>query len=172
MTTVSPKGPPPGAAPPPPRKWLGITLGHAVPRATGDYHWVYLWGAPLRAMHWIAVLSIAVLVVTGFYIGRPYFMTGGEASSHFLMGWMRFLHFTAAAWKRLEAEAKRLSWIPVVASVTAEGTVTFLDPAKKRRRTGVSLAAAATIDNLLTWVDRTAAGVRARPARKTKGAPP
>lgn len=47
-------------------------------------------------MHWIAALAIVVLVVTGFYIGRPYFMTGGEASSHFLMGWMRFLHFAAA----------------------------------------------------------------------------
>jgi Ni/Fe-hydrogenase b-type cytochrome subunit len=47
-------------------------------------------------MHWIAVLSLLVLVVTGFYIGQPYFMTGGEASSHFLMGWVRFAHFTAA----------------------------------------------------------------------------
>jgi Ni/Fe-hydrogenase b-type cytochrome subunit len=37
-----------------------------------------------------------VLAVTGFYIGKPYFMTSGEPSSHFLMGWMRFLHFAAA----------------------------------------------------------------------------
>ena len=97
MSTVTRKGSPSGGAPPPPRKWLGITLGHVVPKESGDYHWVYLWGAPLRAMHWVAVLSIVVLVVTGFYIGRPYFMTSGEASSHYLMGWVRFLHFTAAA---------------------------------------------------------------------------
>lgn len=71
------------------------------------------------------------------------------------------LHFTDAAWKRMEAEAKRLGWISVVASVTPEGAVTFLDPAKKRRKKGVSLAAGAAIDNLLTWVDqRSAAGSR------------
>lgn len=66
-------------------------------RATGNFSWVYVWGAPLRAMHWIAAACVIVLVVTGFYIGRPYFMTAGEASDHYLMGWMRFIHFTAAA---------------------------------------------------------------------------
>jgi Ni/Fe-hydrogenase 1 B-type cytochrome subunit len=70
--------------------------GHGGARRTGDYRWVYLWGWPIRATHWLAVASIIVLVVTGFYIGRPYFMTGGEASEHYLMGWMRFLHFVAA----------------------------------------------------------------------------
>lgn len=63
---------------------------------TGNYRWVSLWGVPIRVMHWAAALSIVVLAVTGLYIGKPYFMTSGEASSHFLMGWMRFLHFTAA----------------------------------------------------------------------------
>jgi len=47
-------------------------------------------------MHWLAAGSIVTLVVTGFYIGQPYFMTGGEASTHFLMGRVRFIHFTAA----------------------------------------------------------------------------
>jgi Ni/Fe-hydrogenase b-type cytochrome subunit len=75
----------------------GFTLGHEVPPASGDYKWVYLWGAPIRIMHWAAFAAIITLVVTGFYIGKPFFITGGEASSHFLMGWMRFLHFTAAA---------------------------------------------------------------------------
>ncbi len=63
---------------------------------TGNYRWVRLWGLPLRVMHWLAALAIVVLAVTGLYIGRPYFMTGGEASAHFMMGWMRFLHFAAA----------------------------------------------------------------------------
>jgi Ni/Fe-hydrogenase b-type cytochrome subunit len=48
-------------------------------------------------MHWIAAVAVVVLIVTGFYVGKPYFMTSGEASDHFLMGWMRFLHFGAAA---------------------------------------------------------------------------
>jgi Ni/Fe-hydrogenase b-type cytochrome subunit len=48
-------------------------------------------------MHWLAAASIVVLVVTGLYIGRPYFVTAGDTSSHFVMGWMRALHFGAAA---------------------------------------------------------------------------
>jgi Ni/Fe-hydrogenase 1 B-type cytochrome subunit len=63
----------------------------------GEYRWVTLWGKPLRAMHWIAALAIVVLAVTGLYIGKPYFMTGGDTSQHFLMGWVRFTHFAAAA---------------------------------------------------------------------------
>ena len=74
----------------------GVSLAHKMPPPSGNYRWVYLWEWPIRAMHWAAALSIVVLVVTGFYIGRPYFITHGEASAHYLMGWMRFLHFVAA----------------------------------------------------------------------------
>jgi Ni/Fe-hydrogenase 1 B-type cytochrome subunit len=88
---------PTGNRPPPSaRVQHGISLAHKVPPPSGDYHWVYLWEWPIRAMHWLAVLCVVVLVVTGFYIGRPYFITGGEASAHYLMGWVRFLHFAAA----------------------------------------------------------------------------
>ncbi len=62
-----------------------------------EYRWVYLWRWPLRLTHWVSALTVTVLIVTGFYIGAPYFTTWGEASSHFLMGWARFLHFSAAA---------------------------------------------------------------------------
>ncbi|HTR20018.1 MAG TPA: Ni/Fe-hydrogenase, b-type cytochrome subunit [Gemmatimonadales bacterium] len=71
-------------------------LAHNLQPPTGRYQWVYLWGWPIRAMHWTAALCIVVLVVTGFYIGRPYFMSSGEASAHFLMGKVRFWHFAAA----------------------------------------------------------------------------
>ena len=74
----------------------GISLAHKAPPPSGNYKWVYLWEWPIRVMHWAAAGSIVVLVVTGFYIGRPYFITSGEASAHYLMGWMRFLHFAAA----------------------------------------------------------------------------
>jgi Ni/Fe-hydrogenase 1 B-type cytochrome subunit len=72
--------------------------GHEGPVLAGrpDHKWVYLWHWPIRAMHWIAALCIVALAVTGFFIGKPYFMTGGEATPRFAMGWMRFLHFTAA----------------------------------------------------------------------------
>jgi len=48
-------------------------------------------------MHWLAAISIVILVVTGLYIGKPYFVVSGDTSSHFLMGWMRAVHFGAAA---------------------------------------------------------------------------
>lgn len=73
-----------------------FALGRSLGRERGNFTWVYLWSAPLRAMHWIAAICVLVLIITGFYIGRPYFMTSGEASSHFMMGRMRFLHFVAA----------------------------------------------------------------------------
>lgn len=63
----------------------------------GRYRWVYLWSWPIRAMHWVAALSIVVLAVTGFFIGRPYFMAGGESGSPYVMGTMRFIHYVAAA---------------------------------------------------------------------------
>lgn len=74
-----------------------ISLAAKIPPPTGEYRWVYLWEWPIRAMHWVAVACLVVLTVTGLYIGRPYFMTSGEASAHYLMGWVRFAHFSAAA---------------------------------------------------------------------------
>jgi Ni/Fe-hydrogenase b-type cytochrome subunit len=74
-----------------------VSLAHKVPPASGDYHWVYLWEWPIRAMHWIAVLCLLALVVTGLYIGMPYFVVGGDTADHFLMGRIRFIHFSAAA---------------------------------------------------------------------------
>ncbi len=73
-----------------------ITLTHVIPRPPDRYRWVYLWEWPIRVMHWTAAVCLVVLAVTGLYIGKPYFMTAGEASSHFLMGWVRFVHFAAA----------------------------------------------------------------------------
>lgn len=74
-----------------------VALAQKQPPPIGQYRWVYLWQWPIRAMHWTAALCIVLLTVTGLYIGKPYFMTGGEASDHFFMGWVRFLHFAAAA---------------------------------------------------------------------------
>jgi Ni/Fe-hydrogenase b-type cytochrome subunit len=65
-------------------------------KPSGSYQWIQLWNWPIRAMHWLAAISILTLVVTGLYIGRPYFLTSGDTASHFLMGRVRFIHFTAA----------------------------------------------------------------------------
>jgi Ni,Fe-hydrogenase I cytochrome b subunit len=74
-----------------------LSLARKIPPPTGEYRWVYLWEWPIRAMHWVAVACLISLTLTGLYIGKPYFMTGGEASSHFLMGRVRFVHFASAA---------------------------------------------------------------------------
>jgi len=70
-------------------------LGRDIPHPLGAFRWVYLWGLPLRAMHWIAAASIVVLMVTGLYIGRPYFF--GTAEPGLIMSKVRFAHFLAAA---------------------------------------------------------------------------
>ena len=70
-------------------------LGREIPRASGDYRWVYLWGLPLRAMHWIAAISIAVLVATGLYIGNPFGVAGNPQIGP-LMSRVRYVHYLAA----------------------------------------------------------------------------
>jgi Ni/Fe-hydrogenase 1 B-type cytochrome subunit len=56
---------------------------------------VYVYEAPVRIWHWINALAITVLAVTGYFIGHPLPTMPGEASAHFLMGYIRFAHFTA-----------------------------------------------------------------------------
>jgi Ni/Fe-hydrogenase 1 B-type cytochrome subunit len=86
MTTGTPR--PPGRLP-----WFEVRL----PRARGDITWIYVWGAPLRFSHWLSAVTLLVLFVTGLFISFPMWVTSGEASSHFLMGRFRFVHYTAAA---------------------------------------------------------------------------
>ncbi len=75
----------------------GFTLHHDLEPRSGDYRWIYIWHWPIRAMHWVAAVSILVLAVTGLYIGRPYFAPAPGPTTPYLMGWIRFTHFAAAA---------------------------------------------------------------------------
>lgn len=54
----------------------------------------YIWELPVRICHWANVFAIVILAVTGLFIGHPYNI--GGAASDFGMGWIRFVHFTAA----------------------------------------------------------------------------
>jgi len=83
--------------PPREQKEPRFHLARKLEPPSGDYHWIYLWEWPIRAMHWIAVLCIIGLTVTGLYIGKPYFIAGGDTGDHFMMGWVRFVHFALAA---------------------------------------------------------------------------
>jgi Ni/Fe-hydrogenase 1 B-type cytochrome subunit len=56
----------------------------------------YVWEAPVRLWHWIMALCMVVLWGTGYFIGSPLPSVGGEASEHFIMGYIRFAHFSAA----------------------------------------------------------------------------
>ena len=56
---------------------------------------VYVYEKPVRFWHWINALALVVLAVTGYLIGNPPVVTGGEASEHFLFGYIRFIHFSA-----------------------------------------------------------------------------
>ncbi len=56
---------------------------------------VYVYEVPIRLWHWINALAIVVLGVTGYLIASPLPSMGGEAVNHFLMGYIRFMHFAA-----------------------------------------------------------------------------
>ena len=55
---------------------------------------VYVWEFPVRLTHWVNVLSILTLSVTGFYIYHPFIHA--YSADQYIMGWMRFIHFAAA----------------------------------------------------------------------------
>ena len=56
---------------------------------------VYVYEAPVRLWHWVTVVCMLVLVVTGYLIGAPPPSIGGEASNSYLFGWIRMAHFMA-----------------------------------------------------------------------------
>jgi Ni/Fe-hydrogenase 1 B-type cytochrome subunit len=56
---------------------------------------VYVWEVPVRIWHWVMALCMVVLGITGYLIGSPLPSVGGEASDHYLFGYIRFAHFTA-----------------------------------------------------------------------------
>jgi Ni/Fe-hydrogenase 1 B-type cytochrome subunit len=56
---------------------------------------IYVYEAPVRLWHWVNALCIVVLAISGYFIGEPLPTLSGEASDHFLMGYIRATHFTA-----------------------------------------------------------------------------
>ncbi|WP_427500669.1 Ni/Fe-hydrogenase, b-type cytochrome subunit [Methylomonas sp. MED-D] len=56
---------------------------------------VYVYELPVRLWHSVNALAIVVLAVSGYLIASPLASPSGEASEHFLMGYIRFAHFAA-----------------------------------------------------------------------------
>jgi len=54
----------------------------------------YIWELPVRWCHWVNVLCLVILAITGAFIAHPYSI--GQDASQFVMGWFRFVHFLVA----------------------------------------------------------------------------
>lgn len=58
---------------------------------------LYVWQLPVRLYHWMNALSITILAITGYLIGRPIALQiSAEASYSYWFGTVRFIHFVAA----------------------------------------------------------------------------
>lgn len=75
-----------------------------------DVAQVYVWELPVRVCHWAIVASLAVLTVTGLYMGTPFLLAPGEAGEHFIMGTMKVVHFYAGIVFTLAVLA-RIAWM-------------------------------------------------------------
>jgi Ni/Fe-hydrogenase 1 B-type cytochrome subunit len=82
---------------------------------------VYAWEFPVRLTHWINVLCIIALAITGYYIGNPFIHA--VSSKEYVMGWVRFIHFVAA-YTFLFSIILRLYW-SLVGNRYANWTVFF-----------------------------------------------
>jgi len=69
----------------------------------------YVYQLPVRLWHWINVLAVITLAITGFFIGRGTPSLSGEASEHFLFGYVRFTHF-ACGYVLLAGFVLRVYW--------------------------------------------------------------
>jgi Ni/Fe-hydrogenase 1 B-type cytochrome subunit len=59
-----------------------------------DLREVYVWQFPVRIYHWVNVLCIVMLCITGYLIGNPLPVGGHlEASELYMFGIIRFGHF-------------------------------------------------------------------------------
>ncbi len=55
---------------------------------------LYVWQLPVRLSHWLNILCITTLILTGYYISDPFMHAVSEEQS--IMALMRFIHFIAA----------------------------------------------------------------------------
>ena len=66
------------------------------PAVRGTRIRVYVWDLVVRNTHWVIALAMAILIATGLYIAHPFGFPGTTPGPHFLMGWVRMVHFYAA----------------------------------------------------------------------------
>jgi Ni/Fe-hydrogenase 1 B-type cytochrome subunit len=94
---------------------------------------IYVWEGPVRLAHWLMVLSLIVLSVTGYYIYRPFLTSTGS----YVMAIMRFTH-VVSGFVFLIAILLRIYWM-FVGNKWARWNQ-FL-PTKRRRWTNLAQTA-------------------------------
>ena len=62
----------------------------------GPYEPVYVYESPVRLWHWLMMVAMIVLAVTGYLIGSPLPSIGGEATFSYYFATIRMIHFIAA----------------------------------------------------------------------------
>ena len=72
------------------------TLPTHEPWPHGFYRRRLVWQWPVRLSHWINVLCISVLFLSGEYMVHPFLSPSGEAWRNFVMGRVREIHFAFA----------------------------------------------------------------------------
>ncbi len=106
----------------------------------------YVWQWPVRICHWLNVLSMIMLAITGFFIGSP-FMTAPDTSMY-IMGWMRMLHFSFAYLFAVSVVARIIwmfigneysSWKAFFPWLTKDGRVAFVQMLRYYTFTGKKL---------------------------------
>jgi Ni/Fe-hydrogenase 1 B-type cytochrome subunit len=64
---------------------------------TKNFKRVLVWELPVRIFHWINVLCVLTLILSGFLIANPpALLSNAEATNLHSFGIVRFIHFTAA----------------------------------------------------------------------------
>jgi Ni/Fe-hydrogenase 1 B-type cytochrome subunit len=101
----------------------------------GHLYEKYVWEVPVRVTHWVNMLAIITLAVTGIYIGSP--RTLALTPSQYVMGWVRFVHFVAAyafavsvvarIYWALVTKNRYASWREFFPILTADGRRNMLD---------------------------------------------
>jgi Ni/Fe-hydrogenase 1 B-type cytochrome subunit len=67
----------------------------------------YVWELPVRICHWVNVLAVLLLTITGLLISHPVLVV--KSTDAYLMGWVRFVHFVAG-YTLLISVVARLLW--------------------------------------------------------------
>ncbi|MGB5503576.1 MAG: Ni/Fe-hydrogenase, b-type cytochrome subunit [Polyangiales bacterium] len=71
---------------------------------------IYVWDLLVRVSHWVIMVSVFILAITGIYIGKPYLIPAQPGGEHFVMATVKVVHFYTAIIFAL-AVAARIAWM-------------------------------------------------------------